>query len=76
MLTICIPTFNRCNFLNDLLISIYNADKLAKIIVVDNCSTDETKIVISKFKRKFKYFKYFSHKKKKNLRSKLYFLFK
>lgn len=65
MLTICIPTFNRCNFLNDLLISIYNADKLAKIIVVDNCSTDKTKIVISKFKRKFKYFKYFSHKKKK-----------
>jgi glycosyltransferase involved in cell wall biosynthesis len=65
MLTICIPTFNRCNFLNDLLISIYNADKKANIIVVNNCSTDNTKIVINKFKKKFKYFKYFSHKKKK-----------
>jgi glycosyltransferase involved in cell wall biosynthesis len=65
MLTICIPTFNRCNFLNDLLISIYNADKKAKIIVVNNCSTDNTKNVINKFKKKFKYFKYFSHKKKK-----------
>ena len=65
MLTICIPTFNRCNFLNDLLISIYNADKKANIIVVNNCSTDNTKIVINKFKKKFKYLKYFSHKKKK-----------
>jgi len=65
MLTICIPTFNRCNYLNGLLASIYNSDKKAKIIVVDNCSADRTKIVVSKFKKKFKYFKYFNHKKKK-----------
>ena len=65
MLTICIPTFNRSNFLNDLLISIYNADKKANIIVVNNCSTDNTKIIINKFQKKFKNFKYFSHKNKK-----------
>jgi glycosyltransferase involved in cell wall biosynthesis len=65
MLTICIPTFNRCNYLNDLLASIYNADKKSKIIIVNNCSADKTKIVVSKFKKKFKYLKYFSHKKKK-----------
>ena len=75
MLTICIPTFNRCNYLNDLLASIYNADKKAKIIVVNNCSADRTKIVVSKFKKKFKYLKYFSHKKKKtNNKNYIFFL--
>jgi hypothetical protein len=51
MLTICIPTFNRCNFLNDLLISIYNADKKCimepKTCLISNIA-DEFKMMSEK----------------------------
>lgn len=66
MLTICIPTFNRSNFFDNLLKSIYIADKKVKIIIVNNCSTDNTKFVISKFKKKFKHLSHFTHNKKKS----------
>ncbi len=47
-LSICIPTFNRASFLEQLLNSIpRNYDSSIEIIVSDNASTDETKSVVN-----------------------------
>lgn len=57
-LSICIPTFNRAEFLEKLLIDILsneNSDKI-EIVISDNASTDNTDEVIEKYKKKFTYF--------------------
>ncbi len=52
ILSICIPTYNRANYLNNCLHSIIrcNHDKAKKfqVCVSDNCSTDNTKLVVKK----------------------------
>ena len=56
-LTICIPTFNRGNFLKDTLSSIYNKinSKLDcfEVIVLDNFSNDNTFDVVNEFQQQF-----------------------
>lgn len=53
LISICIPTFNRCNkvykLVNDILLS---PSKQIEVIVLDNCSTDETKEVLNKISDK------------------------
>ena len=52
MITICIPTFNRSKFLQELLQSIYNAKQNIPIILSNNNSTDDTNKVIQIYKKK------------------------
>lgn len=53
-LSICIPTYNRCNYLFDTIHSIIiepefiNSDEV-EIVVSDNCSTDDTESVMMQF---------------------------
>jgi len=63
-LSICIPTYNRCNYLTDLLNSlIIQFEKntalsdLIKIYISDNASTDSTASLCKKYSR-FHYFEY------------------
>jgi len=53
LLSICIPTYNRCDILEKSL-KIISEDKdfdpeLIEIVVLDNCSTDNTSEIVSKF---------------------------
>nr|WP_315418510.1 glycosyltransferase family 2 protein [uncultured Pedobacter sp.] len=53
LLSICIPTYNRCEVLDKVLANIFN-DKdynaaLIEVIVSDNCSTDNTAQIVSKY---------------------------
>ena len=59
-LSICIPTFNRGEFLEKLLIDILKNDSAEEIEIVisDNASTDKTDEVIEKYKERFTYFIY------------------
>lgn len=56
ILSICIPTYNRADKLDRLLISIENQSKLInetfEVVISDNYSNDDTYKVISKFKNK------------------------
>lgn len=62
-LSLCIPTFNRSDFLNDLLNSlIFNKSKDFEIIIVDNNSTDNTFEIVNNFKTKLS-IHYFLNKK-------------
>ena len=69
ILSICIPTYNRCQFLSECLNSIVlqfeNIDvkKNIEIIISDNNSTDNTKLVVEKFLDSYKNIKYFKNEK-------------
>lgn len=54
-LSVCIPTFNRAEFLEETIRSIYaeSVGYEVEVSVVDNCSTDNTKEVISKLQEEF-----------------------
>lgn len=55
-LSLCIPTFNRSDFLSDLFESLtFNSSKDFELIIVDNCSTDNTFETVCNFKKKIKY---------------------
>lgn len=53
LLSICIPTYNRAKFLNDNLKALHNQiqgkELPIEIVVSDNCSTDDTEIVVVNF---------------------------
>lgn len=52
-LSLCIPTFNRSDFLSDLLESLtFNSSKDFELVIVDNCSTDNTFETVCNFKKK------------------------
>ncbi|MDC0382748.1 glycosyltransferase family 2 protein [Flavobacteriaceae bacterium] len=52
-LSLCIPTFNRSDFLSDLFESLtFNSSKDFELIIVDNCSTDNTFETVCNFKKK------------------------
>lgn len=54
MLSICIPTYNRADFLPDTLESIISqADSTVEIVVSDNASTDNTYDIIQSFRSQF-----------------------
>jgi glycosyltransferase involved in cell wall biosynthesis len=63
MITICIPTFNRSKYLQELLQSIYNANKKIPIILSNNNSTDDTNKVIQIYKKKLPNFASIQQKK-------------
>ena len=63
MITICIPTFNRSKFLQELLQSIYNANQKIPIILSNNNSTDDTNKVIQIYKKKLTNFTSIQQKK-------------
>lgn len=53
LLSICIPTYNRCEVLDSTLNSLFsnpdfNSDKI-EVIVSDNCSTDNTQEIVAKY---------------------------
>ena len=52
LLSICIPTYNRCNVLDDILgkmVCNQEFDNSVEIIISDNCSTDNTENVAMKY---------------------------
>lgn len=64
-LSICIPTYNRANYLKDCLNSIVEqfenkeiSDQI-EVVISDNASTDNTTQVVKEFQTKFKNIKYF-----------------
>ena len=63
--TISILTFNRAQKLSQILndIRLQNENDFYKIIIYDNCSTDNTIEIIKKFKLKIKNLKYVRQKK-------------
>lgn len=60
ILSICIPTYNRCQVLDETLNKLFSNpefnDELIEVIVSDNCSTDSTKEVVLKYSQ-VKYFR-------------------
>jgi len=57
-LSICIPTYNRSSYLFDTLESIvsqpeFNDSDEIEIVISDNCSTDDTEIVVNKFLNRY-----------------------
>ena len=60
LVTLCIPTFNRCNFLGRAIRSVINqtfAKDKYEIIVIDDGSTDRTDIILETFKDEIKIIK-------------------
>ena len=56
-LTFCVPTYNRANFLKELINSIISADKRLhnidfNILICDDGSTDNTKLIVDSLKQK------------------------
>ena len=66
LVSVNITTFNRSNILARCLESVLNQDyQNMEVIIVDDCSTDNTFEVVRSFKQKDKRIKYFRHKKNK-----------
>jgi acetyltransferase-like isoleucine patch superfamily enzyme len=67
LLTICIPTYNRCNYLkiclDSVFVNIRGLEKYIRVIVSDNCSTDDTKTVVKLFESRGYQFEYFCQEK-------------
>lgn len=63
LLSICIPTYNRCNYLINSIESIIVQpefiDQKVEIIISDNASTDETEIKCIEYTKKYKNIQYF-----------------
>lgn len=56
LLSICIPTYNRANILNEVLKSIVSDDafdETVEVVIADNCSTDQTKEIGEAFAQKY-----------------------
>jgi len=70
LLSICIPTYNRAEYLKQSLDSLISQNRFNEIEVVisDNCSTDNTENVCLEFQKKFTNIHYF--KNKENIRDK------
>ena len=54
-ISICIPTYNRANNLNNCLYSIYKNRKYlhnVEVCILDNCSTDNTRKIVNEYKNK------------------------
>lgn len=61
-LSICIPTYNRAQYLTVLLDSVLeqiNAKYPIEICISDNCSIDNTEMVVSEFKHKYQHVVFF-----------------
>lgn len=53
LLSICIPTYNRSQYLKETIDSIIGQEEFksenVEIVISDNCSTDDTEIVCKKY---------------------------
>ncbi|MDD2523840.1 MAG: glycosyltransferase family 2 protein [Endomicrobiaceae bacterium] len=66
LLSICIPTYNRAEYLNQTIQSIVNSDGFSdevEIIISDNCSTDNTENICKQWTDKYQNIKYFKQPK-------------
>ena len=67
LISICIPTYNRCDVLRNCLQSIVSQDIFKnndiEIVISDNCSTDETEKVVKVFQNEYSNIYYFKNKK-------------
>ncbi len=60
--SVCIPTLNAEKFIKQAIFSVYNQDYIDyEIIVVDNCSSDNTKYIIRELMDKFGNIKFFEN---------------
>ena len=62
LLSICIPTFNRANVLNQCLRAIVDQDaydEKVEVVVSDNCSTDNTGEIVRSYQEKYGNIRYF-----------------
>ena len=68
ILTIGIPTYNRSYYLNKCLRAIYDQigdDDLVEVFVSDNCSEDDTRILVEGYAKRYKNLRY--HKNSENI---------
>jgi len=69
ILSICVPTYNRCCYLRESLTSILSSAKgyeeKIQIIILDNASTDDTKIVVEEFQKIYPWIQY--HRNAENI---------
>lgn len=65
LLSICIPTYNRSQYLKKTIDSIIGQEEFksenVEIIISDNCSTDDTEIVCKKYTEQYENIKYFKN---------------
>ncbi len=62
LLSICIPTYNRAEYLKVAIKSIIEQegfDERTEIVIVDNCSTDNTLLVVNEFMMRYNNIKYY-----------------
>jgi glycosyltransferase involved in cell wall biosynthesis len=62
LVTLCIPTYNRSQFLEKCLAQIVcqkGFDERTEVVILDNCSTDNTKEIVGKFSERYSNIKYF-----------------
>ncbi len=73
LLSITVPTYNRCGFLKDFLLSVinsivkYNLKEKVEIIISDNCSPDNTQLVVENLKNEYSDIKIIYNKNPQNL---------
>ena len=75
LLSLCIPTFNRANYLKDALENITTDkafDERVEVVISDNASTDNTEFIGRKYAKKFANIHYF--KNEKNINDNNFFL--
>lgn len=61
--SVCIPIFNGENFVEEAIESVQNQDyEDFEIVIVDNCSTDKTKLIIKNLINQFKNIHFFENK--------------
>lgn len=53
MISLIVPTFNRAYALEQVLDTFYSQKKVSEIVFIDDCSTDETEKIITKFSKKY-----------------------
>ena len=56
LVTLCIPTYNRSQFLEKCLAQIVcqkGFDERIEVVILDNCSTDNTKEIVKSFTKKY-----------------------
>lgn len=63
LLSICIPTYNRCEYLKNSINSIVEQPEFksgdVEVVISDNASTDGTEVLCRKYENQYKNFKYF-----------------
>lgn len=65
LLSICIPTYNRCRYLKNTLHSIVSQKEfqngMVEVVISDNASTDETELMIRNYALRFENIRYFKN---------------